>query len=238
MDIESPATETPRAARGADLRRLLLDTALRIVQAEGTDQVSVREVARRAGVSSGAPFRHFRDRNALLAALAEEGHEALAAEVRARVAEQPDDPVARLRAVGLSVVRIAARHPAHFRVMHLDLPLSPRAEALVGEKRVFMRALITDGQARGLIRPGDPDDVALACVAMVTGLARLYTDGLTGVPLNDALRDPARIDAVVERAINLFGAGLATEAYWSAIGCAPGTEVPLWTPFQTAGAPR
>lgn len=222
VNIDAPQVSERRGHRGQDLRRLLLDTALHLVQTEGTDQVSVREVARRAGVSSGAPFRHFHDRNALLSAIAEEGHEALARSVAEALSQVGDDPVRKLRTIGLSVVRAAAERPAHWRVMHLDISRSERAEALVLQKRALMRALIEDGQRRGLIRAGDPDEVALACIAMVNGLARLYTDGMTGVAVDQALREPGRIDSVVENAMNLFGAGLATEAYWVGIGCEPG----------------
>ena len=212
-----PAPRAPKSGRTTDLRRLLIETALHIVQTEGLDTVSVREVARRAGVSSGAPFRHFRDRNALLTAIAEEGHEGLERDTEAAQVGLPDDPVARLRAIGVTVARYAAEHPAHFRVMHLDLPRSPRVEELIARKHAFMRALILDGQARGLIQPGDPDEVALCCVALVYGLARFYVDGLTGFPVNAGLRDPARVDALAQTVVNYFGLGLATPAYWASV---------------------
>lgn len=216
-----PATRAPKGGKTTDLRRLLIETALHMVQTEGLDTVSVREVARRAGVSSGAPFRHFRDRNALLTAIAEEGHEGLERDTEAALVGLPDDPVARLRAIGVTVTRYAAEHPAHFRVMHLDLPRSPRVEELIARKHGFMRGLIVDGQARGMIQPGDPDEVALCCVALVYGLARFYVDGLTGFPVSAGLRDPARVDALAQSVVNYFGLGLATPAYWASV--CPGT---------------
>ena len=82
-----------------DLRRVLIDAALRLAQEGGLEAVSVREAARRAGVSPGAPFRHFPSRDALMTAVAEEAQRRFRAELEAALAPVPaDDPLARFRA--------------------------------------------------------------------------------------------------------------------------------------------
>src|SRR5258705_10098767 len=86
---------TPRPYHHGDLRRVLIDAAVDLVGEGGPDAVSVREAARRAGVSPGAPFRHFASRDALMAAVAEEAQRRFRAEIDATLAKVPvDDPLA------------------------------------------------------------------------------------------------------------------------------------------------
>src|SRR5262245_23788463 len=99
-----------------DLRRALLDAALEILAEGGAAGLTLREVARRAGVTHAAPYRHFEDKAALLAAVAEEGFRAVYAEMLAR-SERVKDPVERLYQIGAAYVLFAVTHPAHFRVM-------------------------------------------------------------------------------------------------------------------------
>src|SRR5258708_5610710 len=111
-----------RAARPArrtyhhgDLRRALVDEALRLAAEGGIEAVNIREAARRAGVSPGAPFRHFPDRIALMTAVAEEAARRFRGEVDAALAGAPgDDPLARFRSIGLAYPRSAMRTPAQF----------------------------------------------------------------------------------------------------------------------------
>ncbi|MFJ9585479.1 TetR/AcrR family transcriptional regulator [Streptomyces acidicola] len=91
-----------------DLRRAILRAALDVIAADGPSALSLRDLARRAGVSHAAPAHHFKDRTGLLTAIAAEGFELLAAAVR----EATD-----LRDAGVRYVRFAREHPAHFQVM-------------------------------------------------------------------------------------------------------------------------
>src|SRR5713101_6424822 len=83
-----------------DLRAALVDASLAIIEERGPEQVSVREAAKRAGVSSGAPFRHFPSRTALMTAVAEEAQRRFRAEVDATLAAAPSEPLARFHALG------------------------------------------------------------------------------------------------------------------------------------------
>jgi AcrR family transcriptional regulator len=100
-----------------DLRRALLDAALEVLSAEGASALTLREVARRAGVTHAAPYRHFADKQTLLAAVAEEGFRMLTAEMLERSVPLKDDPVRALQAIGLAYVRFATTERAHFQVM-------------------------------------------------------------------------------------------------------------------------
>ena len=92
--VTKPRRRVPRAAapkpyHHGDLRRVLIDAALQLVGEGGAEAVSVREAARRAGVSPGAPFRHFPSRDALMNAVAEEAQRRFRAEIEAALAEAP-----------------------------------------------------------------------------------------------------------------------------------------------------
>jgi AcrR family transcriptional regulator len=100
-----------------DLRRALLDTALRLIAEEGSSSFTLREVARRAGVSHAAPYRHFANKTALLAAVAEEGFRTLRTRLLEAGTRLPAEPLARLQTLGVEYVRFAVEHPSHFRVM-------------------------------------------------------------------------------------------------------------------------
>src|SRR3954467_665219 len=107
----------PKPYHHGDLRRVLIDAALELVREGGGEAVSVREAARRAGVSPGAPFRHFPTRTALMTAVAEESMRRFRAEIDAALREAPaDQPLRRLRAIALAYLRWAMRNPAYFEV--------------------------------------------------------------------------------------------------------------------------
>src|ERR1700694_3109685 len=108
----------PKPYHHGDLKRVLIDAALALVEEGGIEAVSVREAARRAGVSPGAPFRHFESRDALLTAVAEEAQRRFRAEIEVALAEAPaGDPLARFRCIGLAYLRWAMRNPAHFEII-------------------------------------------------------------------------------------------------------------------------
>jgi AcrR family transcriptional regulator len=180
--LEQSAEQPPRKRpyHHGDLRRALLDAALALVATEGTHALSLREVARRAEVSHTAPYRHFASREALLAAVAEEGFRQLRASMLEQVAQVGADPTERLRASGVGYVLFAVTYPAHFRVMfgpellvQSDYP--SLAEAGTGAFQVLID-LIVEGQTAGELQAGDPQPLALTCWSITHGLSMLLID--------------------------------------------------------------
>jgi AcrR family transcriptional regulator len=163
-----------------DLRRALLDAALDLLR-RGED-VGLREVARRAGVSHTAPYRHFADKNALLAAVAEEGFLALTASIRAATDEAGKDPLERYYAASSGYVRFAVDHPAHYRVMfgarapEMFASVTPSLAAAGQEAFGVLLAMIEEMQGAGLIRAGSPLEIAVALWSLEHGLAMLELD--------------------------------------------------------------
>lgn len=166
-----------------DLRRALLDATLELIETRGLAELSLRAVARAAGVSHAAPYHHFADRRALLAAVAEEGFHSLRDAMLAR-AERAADPASRLQEAGIAYVIFALAHPAHFRVM-FSPELAERGdyaalrEAAQGSQAVLLSA-IERCQGAGLIGAGDTAVLGLAAWAQVHGLATLLLDGYLG----------------------------------------------------------
>jgi AcrR family transcriptional regulator len=155
-----------------DLRRALLDTALAAIAEHGPAAVSLRDVARRAGVSHAAPTHHFRDKTGLLTAVAAEGWTLLADTLGETAAR--DEGFAEL---GVAYVLFATSHPAHFAVMRAPgLIRSDDPDLVAAQERAgsHLRAGAA-GHSRG--EPTDPRVTALAAWSLVHGLSALLLEG-------------------------------------------------------------
>jgi AcrR family transcriptional regulator len=172
----------PKPYHHGDLRRVLIDAALQLVGEGGAEAVSVREAARRAGVSPGAPFRHFPSRDALMAAVAEEAQRRFQAEIEAALAEAPaGDPLARFRCLGLAYLRWAMRNPTHFEVISTRRLFDHDNSAGVSRNNAGLIDLtertLAEAFAAGQLRSGDLKAVQIAGRALVYGFARMNIDG-------------------------------------------------------------
>ena len=170
----------PKPYHHGDLRRALVDAALHLA-AEGAE-VSVREAARRAGVSPGAPFRHFRTRDALMTAVAVEAQRRFRGEIAVALAAAPsDDPLAQIRSLGLGYLRWAMKNPAHFEIIstgkYFDHDASGELSKDNAEIIAMMARLLGEAAARGKLRHGDLKRTQIAARALVYGFARMLIDG-------------------------------------------------------------
>jgi AcrR family transcriptional regulator len=172
-----------------NLRAALLAEAERTLRDQGIDQLSLRDLARQAGVSHAAPRRHFADRQALLDALAEAGFLRLADEMRAAIETAGDDYETQLRAVATAYVRFATEDAALLELMYVVKrgEHSPALDdAFAGLFSTF-DGLIRRGQQAGELRRGDSDRVRLLLFATVQGIAALVTSGSIEAGLADEL---------------------------------------------------
>jgi AcrR family transcriptional regulator len=207
---DRPATK-PKSYHHGDLRRALIDAGFRLVEEGGAESLSVREAARRAGVSPGAPFRHFASRDALMTAVAIEAQRRFRAEIDATLAENPQgDPLARLRAFGIAYLRWAMRNPAHFEIISSGrlFDYDRSAELLRDNAEVIgaMAATIEQAAAQGQLRETNVGRVQIAARALVYGFARMNIDGhfpRWGVARADA-------EATAEAVVDLFIDGIAS----------------------------
>ncbi|MCJ2072111.1 TetR/AcrR family transcriptional regulator [Methylobacterium sp. J-030] len=160
-----------------DLRRALLDSATAILTETGRWDFSLREVARRAGVSHAASYRHFTDKEALIAAIAVTGYEALRARMSAAI-DGASGAVETLRAIGHAYIGFGVENPALYRLMFGQaLPgiegLPPTVLAVLTEARAVLRGVILDGARTGTFAI-DPEDEQAVSVAVVTAWSLVH----------------------------------------------------------------
>ncbi|MGW1290807.1 TetR/AcrR family transcriptional regulator, partial [Streptomyces sp. NPDC002586] len=152
------------------LRQALIDGAREILAERGHDQFSLNEVARRAGVSTAAPYRHFESKDDLLAAVADQGYATLH-QTLDRTAASTDDVRERLLRLGGAYVRFAHDHPDLFVTMFRGRP-SPSPVG-VDSFNILLRSVI-DAQAADLISTHpSPELMARSIWAALHGLAVL-----------------------------------------------------------------
>lgn len=166
-----------------DLRAALVDTAVQLVAEHGAAGFSLAEAARRTGVSISAPYRHFADRDALLAAVALRAYAVLGPRLQAATAAAPGDPVEQLVRAATAYVRFSVEERALFSVLFgagLDKGRHPELrEASAEAYRSWLEA------ARALVPGGgeqEATDLAVAVVTVAHGHAALLADGQFGPP--------------------------------------------------------
>jgi AcrR family transcriptional regulator len=193
------------------LRPALVQAATALLEERGPLGVTLRGAARRAGVSQTAPYRHFPDKGALLAAVAEGGFRRLGEAMTRAARAHPADPARALEAMAIALVRFAARHPAHYRLMSgpavrgRDHPgLRQAALAAWG----LLTATLTECQRAGRIRPGDPAALAFVLWSLVHGLSTLLVDEQLPPPVRQAW-GPAEL---AQKATQVLLEGLAARA--------------------------
>ncbi|MCC6876530.1 MAG: TetR/AcrR family transcriptional regulator [Sandaracinaceae bacterium] len=187
------------------LHRAMIDAALELVREGGPKGLTLRAAARRAGVSVAAPYRHFADKEALLAAVALEGFTELVARLE-KIASEIDEPVERLKRLGIAYVRFATDDPARYRVMFGDeIPdrkAHPELEEMARRSFGYLAKAVADGHARGLLEGGERA-VTLLSWSVVHGLASLLLDGQARVPT-----DAKSVDAIGDQLGTLLLVGV------------------------------
>ncbi len=177
MDMTKPK----QAYHHGDLRTALLDAVGEIIRDSGVGAVSLREAARRAGVSHSAPAHHFGDKNGLLTAYATRGFEVFRGQMQAAL-DSEDDPRAGFRAIGRTYISFALERHDYFEIMfreelhHEEDP--DLADAGHRAFAVLLEAVRRVAEA-GLIGDKNPLHVAMGAWATVHGMATLW---LTGAP--------------------------------------------------------
>lgn len=176
----------PRAYHHGDLRNALLETAVAQIARHGGRGLSLREVARLTGVTHSSAYRHFPNKESLLASIAEQGFRALSAAMRSAASAHAGEPVAMLRATGLAYVDFAVGHPHHLQVMFSDLIECHDAyPGLVEASREAFDGLVSvvrAGLESGGLAPADERIAALTAWSQVHGLALLISSGKIRTP--------------------------------------------------------
>lgn len=175
-----PTSQTRASYHHGALREELVTACVALIEAEGIGAVSLRRVARDAGVSPGAPYHHFADRSALLAAIAVRGYELLVAQLQ-QARQQAPTAARALGALVETYVGFARDHPAHLQLMlrpELSQPQHhPETEA-AGEAAIqILTEVVEDCQREGSAPAGDPATLVGMVWALAIGIVTLWLDG-------------------------------------------------------------
>jgi len=200
-----PATTKPY--HHGNLRAALVDAGAELARASGPDGVVLREVARRTGVSHNAAYRHFADRDELLAEIASLAAAQLEQAMQRRLdAVRETDPAqrarARLRATGRAYVEFALSEPGLFTVAFCPIETDDPSTMVNAGPYLLLGQVLDELVEAGAVSPAGREGADVACWAAVHGLSVLLLDGpLRGLP-------PADREAVLEKLLVTIEQGL------------------------------
>jgi AcrR family transcriptional regulator len=166
-----------------NLVEALIAATVELIEERGVEQLSVRAAAKRAGVSPGAPFRHFRSKTALLTAVAEQAMDRLTEAVTKTVSNVGSaDPAAAFEAIGQGYLEWAMTNPTHFQIISSRTLIDFEASSSLRDQNRAIRQTMVDlliqAQQQGQLAPDvDLAHLVLAARAYVYGLARMAIDG-------------------------------------------------------------
>lgn len=194
-----------------DLRNTLVQLGTEMLISSGEASLSLRKLAQQAGVSHNAPYQHFADKQALLAAIAEEGFKLLADFIEvALLPEANSSPQQRLMVAARAYVRFALAHPSQLQLMFgtfptLDYPsLSEQSLRTLGK----LIAVVEEVQNAGLLKPSVPQEAAVVVWMLVHGLSTVLITGK--MPLS--IQQNRSADELAERFIQMICVGLVRDS--------------------------
>ncbi|MGE5625468.1 MAG: TetR/AcrR family transcriptional regulator, partial [Bacillota bacterium] len=183
MNLACPVKALKRAYHHGDLRNALVAEALHLLEKSGTSDFTLRDLAKRVGVSYAAPYAHFEDKRALLVAVAAGAADKLTAALLAGT-QGKTDPVEEFLGMGQAYVQFGLEHPALYRLMFTAWELTPEdkhkyPELEQASERCFktLTDMLERQQKSGFLRPGMVEADALTIWSMVHGIAMLAIDG-------------------------------------------------------------
>jgi AcrR family transcriptional regulator len=201
----------PKPYHHGDLRQSLLDEATSLVEEKGVEGLSLRKIARRAGVSHAAPYRHFEDMAELISAVAEQGFSLLENSML-EACPSCTKPGDRLMEIGVAYVGFALDHRAHFRVMFREHPTPSGGLEDAASKAFGVLAQAVDaGVSQEAFRPLPVEDMARAAWAQVHGIASLALDGLLRGDDSGQVEAKERLLQVTRQTLSILFRGILAE---------------------------
>lgn len=199
----------PRGYHHGDLKNALRAAASTLIAERGVDRVSLREISQAAGVSHTAAYRHYADKQALLAALAEDGFRQLADINRQAIASTPGGPVQQLMACGRAYVRFGVQRPHVLQLMFSqaipDWSAFPSLQQASEELAQTLAGVVAAGQGVDAMQPAPLGEMTLTAWSLVHGLTLLLVGRRIPVPAID----DAFVEHMAEQCVALLMKGLA-----------------------------
>ncbi len=201
------STSDSKSYHHGDLRQALLETTRQMIAEEGVEGVTMRGLAQRIGVSRTAPYRHFENKAALLAAVAQEGFEELIKHLRcARTADPTLSPIIRFEKMGMSYVQFAIAQPTAYRLMYgadaVRAEDHPKVREVVRRTLDELIEMIQECKAAGFLKTYHPRDVGMTVWSACHGLSLLLIDQHLQID---------NVDQLIERVTRIVRVGLEGE---------------------------
>jgi AcrR family transcriptional regulator len=164
-----------------DLKNALIEAGVEILSGEGVPGLSLRKVAQKAGVSHAAPYAHFNDKQALIAAISTEGHKKIYERVKQVLEEYPDEPLRQFIETAWVYVMFGLDKPDHFRITFSGAVEKerdyPALVEMTSKNFALVRQLVVRCQAAEILVEGEPDLVAVGVWGLVHGFVSLLQEG-------------------------------------------------------------
>ena len=174
-----------------DLKNALIEAGAEILSKEGVSGLSLRKVASRAGVSHAAPYAHFTDKQALIAAISTEGYRRLYKELTAVVQKYRDDPLREFVEVAWAFVEFARNDPDLFKVVFSSVAEKekdfPPFVEMTRKNFQLLVELVEACQAARVLKHGAADEMAVSIWSLVHGFSSLLIEGLVSHVILDRL---------------------------------------------------
>lgn len=190
-----------------DLKNALIRAGIQVLAQDGVNGLSLRKVARKAGVSHNAPYAHFADKQALIASIAVDGHARISVLIEQVIGQYPDDPLRQLVHLAWAYMQFGLESPAHYRIIFSGLieneKRHPAFVQVSQHSLQLLNKIVADCQAAGVVRSDDCDVemVAVSMWGLIHGLVSLVIEGQ--VPSKLMKRNPpqAMVIAALQQVI-------------------------------------
>jgi AcrR family transcriptional regulator len=164
-----------------NLKNALIAAGMNIISKEGLGGLSLRKVAKKAGVSPTAPYAHFKDKQALIAAISTRGYHLLFDQLTSTISLHQGDPQTMLVEVGWSYVQFAQHDPERFKVMFSRILEQekeyPEFREMALKNFELLVTLVVGCQEAGILAPGAADMIAVRLWSVVHGFVTLLLEG-------------------------------------------------------------
>lgn len=196
---KKPQIEETKPYHHGDLRQQILSAARELLEENNIASLSLRAVAKKVGVSHSAPYRHFKDKESLLAGIAAVGFKELASQMAEAVVMHPDDPARQLQEAGHQYMKLVVENPQCVQLMFGNiLPCDdsyPDFQNAGEFAFTGLKEIIKAGQSKCVFKAGDVELLALTAWSTIHGLALLFVSG----HVEETISTPVDVQALTTR---------------------------------------
>jgi len=192
-----------------DLKNALIEAGIEILSKEGVNDLSLRKAARKAGVSHAAPYAHFTDKQALIAAIALDGHSKIHARIEEVLALYPNDPLKQLVRLAWAYMQFGLESPAHYKITFSGLIENeknyPELAEVTRQSLTALQKIITDCQTGKVLVRGEYETevVAVSLWGLIHGLVSLVIESQVSSDLMKRTQPKDMVIAALQQVVRV-----------------------------------